>query len=248
MLLLLSAPTERPFVRLPDFYPLLHIFMFRRVLTGIAGASILVMSLPVFAATDMYDRVCPRVINRFSDDQKMWDRVNERIQNRFGFVCERQSMSSSSFQTSSKKRTTQCTSSAWSCSPFNTRCVNGVVQRDCYLLDIECLNPDAVKPQPVSCAASSSSKSFDPQSYLDTWDKSLEKLLEKAKGYTDQKNAEWCLKNADDLENEMVLRYNEFVGYLNMQASFQYQDAMNTIIKRMDELMKKVDASPTVCF
>ena len=37
----------------------------------------------------MYDRVCPRVVKRFSEHAKMWGRVNERINKRFGFVCPR---------------------------------------------------------------------------------------------------------------------------------------------------------------
>lgn len=51
----------------------------------------------------MYDRVCPRVVNRFQSDAKMWDRVNERIRQRFGFACvlkSSQSSSSSSFVSS----------------------------------------------------------------------------------------------------------------------------------------------------
>ncbi len=39
--------------------------------------------------TKMKSRVCPRVVNRFSSNQKMWDRVNNRIEKRFGFVCEK---------------------------------------------------------------------------------------------------------------------------------------------------------------
>jgi methionine-rich copper-binding protein CopC len=34
------------------------------------------------------DRVCPRVERRFSGDAKMVDRVNKRLNKRFGFVCE----------------------------------------------------------------------------------------------------------------------------------------------------------------
>ncbi|MBU2213972.1 hypothetical protein KJ996_05055, partial [Patescibacteria group bacterium] len=40
-------------------------------------------------SSKMYDRVCPRVINRFLNDSKMWKRVNDRIQKRFGFVCNK---------------------------------------------------------------------------------------------------------------------------------------------------------------
>jgi len=34
-------------------------------------------------------RLCERVVRRFSKDEKMWQRVNERVQKRFGFACER---------------------------------------------------------------------------------------------------------------------------------------------------------------
>jgi len=34
-------------------------------------------------------RVCSRVVKSFSEDQKMWDRVNNRIEKRFGFICEK---------------------------------------------------------------------------------------------------------------------------------------------------------------
>ncbi|PIR53070.1 hypothetical protein COU76_03010 [Candidatus Peregrinibacteria bacterium CG10_big_fil_rev_8_21_14_0_10_49_10] len=42
---------------------------------------------PVAVQDKMYSRVCPRVLRRFSGNAKMWERVNERIQKRFGFVC-----------------------------------------------------------------------------------------------------------------------------------------------------------------
>lgn len=34
-------------------------------------------------------RICDRVERRFSDNQKMWQRVNKRVQKRFGFVCSK---------------------------------------------------------------------------------------------------------------------------------------------------------------
>ncbi len=37
----------------------------------------------------MYRRVCPRVLRRFRNNQKIWDRVNARISKRFGFVCSK---------------------------------------------------------------------------------------------------------------------------------------------------------------
>lgn len=52
------------------------------------------------AESTMYDRVCPRVVNRFQNDMKMWDRVNERIWNRFGFSCEKTPSKSSSSSSS----------------------------------------------------------------------------------------------------------------------------------------------------
>jgi|GEM_PF-4325999 len=33
------------------------------------------------------ERLCERVVNRFADDKNAWDRVIERIQKRFGFLC-----------------------------------------------------------------------------------------------------------------------------------------------------------------
>ena len=36
------------------------------------------------------DRLCSRVVKRFSDDDKMWKRVNDRVEKRFGFACEKQ--------------------------------------------------------------------------------------------------------------------------------------------------------------
>ena len=43
---------------------------------------------PTVSADGFRDRLCDRVVNRFSNDQKMWERVNERVQNRFGYKCE----------------------------------------------------------------------------------------------------------------------------------------------------------------
>lgn len=34
------------------------------------------------------DRVCDRVVRRFISDDRMWSRVNERIEKRFGFSCK----------------------------------------------------------------------------------------------------------------------------------------------------------------
>lgn len=34
------------------------------------------------------DRVCDRVVRRFITDETMWERVNERLEKRFGFSCE----------------------------------------------------------------------------------------------------------------------------------------------------------------
>jgi len=36
----------------------------------------------------LHERACTRVAKRFSGNQKMIDRVNERLQKRFGFMCE----------------------------------------------------------------------------------------------------------------------------------------------------------------
>ena len=32
-------------------------------------------------------RLCERVVRRFSDNEKMWQRVNDRVNRRFGFMC-----------------------------------------------------------------------------------------------------------------------------------------------------------------
>jgi hypothetical protein len=38
---------------------------------------------------DFMDRLCARMVKRFSKDKSMWDRVSERVQKRFGFICPR---------------------------------------------------------------------------------------------------------------------------------------------------------------
>ena len=32
-------------------------------------------------------RLCERVVRRFSENEKMWQRVNDRVNRRFGFMC-----------------------------------------------------------------------------------------------------------------------------------------------------------------
>lgn len=39
-------------------------------------------------AASLEERVCNRLINNFSNNQKMWDRVNERINKNLGFYCQ----------------------------------------------------------------------------------------------------------------------------------------------------------------
>lgn len=63
---------------------------------GISLAAFVGPLLTVHAQDSMYDRVCPRVVKRFVNDESMWTRVNERIQKRFGFVCSKGHASQSS--------------------------------------------------------------------------------------------------------------------------------------------------------
>lgn len=38
---------------------------------------------------DFRDRICERVVRRFANDANAWARVVDRVEKRFGFVCER---------------------------------------------------------------------------------------------------------------------------------------------------------------
>ena len=53
------------------------------VLIGLAAVPVIALS------ANMQERVCERVVRRFSNDEKMWQRVNNRIVNSFGFLCVR---------------------------------------------------------------------------------------------------------------------------------------------------------------
>jgi|GEM_PF-6095976 hypothetical protein len=47
-----------------------------------------IIPLSVANAKTFKERLCDRVVNRFQDDQIMWQRVNDRIEKRFGYRCE----------------------------------------------------------------------------------------------------------------------------------------------------------------
>jgi len=129
-------------------------------------ASFSSFALPSANAETVVDRVCVRVVKNFSIDTKMWDRVNERIEKRFGIRCERSggnSQQTSRSSSSSVRQSTQgtmqywttpqqneCTESAWTCTSWSG--CGGYTQyesRKCEI-DLEevvkCLNPDAAKP------------------------------------------------------------------------------------------------------
>jgi len=59
----------------------------------------LILSLSFFssvsAETNMYDRVCKRISERFGSDQVALERVNKRVEKRFGFICANNPVSDS---------------------------------------------------------------------------------------------------------------------------------------------------------
>lgn len=60
---------------------------------------IFILAIAIFPqsafAENMQERICARVVKNFADDAKMWERVNNRIENRFGYRCSKQKESSS---------------------------------------------------------------------------------------------------------------------------------------------------------
>ncbi len=61
--------------------------IFKTSIIGLLVLPVVVMASET-ADQGMKERLCTRVVNRFSDDEPMWERVNNRIEKRFGFRCE----------------------------------------------------------------------------------------------------------------------------------------------------------------
>jgi hypothetical protein len=73
----------------------------KRIVTSVL---LVILIAPNFAfASSMQDRVCERVVRRFSNDEKMWNRVSERVWKRFQFRCEKPQSSNAKITVPNKK-------------------------------------------------------------------------------------------------------------------------------------------------
>ena len=67
-------------------------FPMKRYASGLLLGLFLFLPLAVHADS-LKERLCERVVRRFSDDDKMWHRVNDRVEKRFGYRCTRSAQS-----------------------------------------------------------------------------------------------------------------------------------------------------------
>lgn len=83
---------------------------------------------------------------------------------------------------------------------------------------------------------------------LKEWKKLHEEILAKAEKLANMKNATSCVQTLDNIEEEFVLRYNEYVGYLNSPANFQYGSAMRQIEDAMKKIRQEFEEAPSICY
>lgn len=172
------------------------------------------------AESSMYDRVCPRVVSRFQNDAKMWDRVNERIQQRFGFTCSSASLTKSSSSSSSHQESSASVSS--SSSSAST-----------------CKGPEGYCELLQKAAAN-----------LDLWTKQREKLTEKMKVMSNntQSGCMSTLASIDADWVSQYNNYLEVRKSLTFWNLDTVSNPMRQTEGRMFEINKRIDAAPTFCY
>lgn len=182
-------------------------------------AVILLLPTVSKAESSMYERVCPRVVSRFQQDTKMWDRVNERIQQRFGFKCT----SESSVKTSSSL-IRQESSSSISSSTSNTTTCNGPAGY-CELLSKASMNLELWSKQREKLTEKIKTMSTNTQSGCMSTLASID--------------GDWVTQYNNYLE---VMKS---ITFWNLDT---VSNPMRQTEGRMFEINKRIDAAPTFCY
>lgn len=154
----------------------------------------------------------------------------------------------------SKTTWSRCEASDWKCT------CGGDGTTYCTLSNYECLNPDIAKPKSQPCEPDPSLIQWytDPNAdlrssmkkNLDHWDEVHNAMVAQAKELAHQQQGSGCIRQIEIIEDEFVLRYNEYVAFYNSDTASlnQSKSAIQTIEKRMSELEKEFDATPSVCY
>jgi len=233
--------------------------MARTVSLSIAFALCLALS-PNARAESMQDRVCSRVVKHYDTDGATWDRVNDRIEQRFGFRCTpprdrdnsqfRPSIISKPSQTgpaASPPKVVRCSQLDYSCTPWSA-CNDGTSRRTCSLKSTTCYGTYPMEIQ-RTCL---DSQWFEQQrqqaqkatnAKLERWRTIHQDMIGRARDFVDQRARE-CAKQVADIESDFVLRFNEYVRFLNGEISIDPHEAEEIIEGIIDEWEKL----PIVCY
>ena len=150
-----------------------------------------------------------------------------------------------------------CTEIAWDCEDYG-ECESGKKHRTCTLIDNTCRDAGLVKPDTVEECSVPKTNIFGTvksgeirtrmNTNLDYWRKIQGEMLELGKGYVEMKATEG-LRKLDMIEDEFVLRFNEYVKIYNESIAINdHISAINIIEGTTEKLIQEFKALPNIYY
>jgi len=171
------------------------------------------------------------------------------------------SSSISSPSTSSSSSTMpSCIEGDWDCTSWGECNEKGKQYRDCVLVNHQCLNALSVKPATTRTSSTCEKQILsEPEilkqeqpvsqpSKLDEWNAIHQEMIKLARDYVNQGAPHYVYNQLDMIEDEFILRFNEYVNAYNDVYMAGRNDVMKIIEKSMEEIVGEFHALPAVVY